>query len=198
MTQTISRMYGAYDTAARAVEDLKKVGYRHIHVVSASGGPGLADTSHDGIVKAITDGYIWRPYAVEYAKRISQGGTLVSVHAPWATAKRAIKILDRHGPIESGVSEPTIPSVAWDDATPMSSALQMPVLMKQKTPISMILNVPAVLKNPIKMSACLGMPMLSKNIAPLSSRIGMSLLSKSTTPLSSRFGLPVLSSRGRR
>ncbi len=198
MTQTISRMYGAYDIAARAVEDLKKVGYRHIHVVSTSGGPGIADTSHNGIVKALTDGYIWKPHAVEYAKRIGQGGSLVTVHAPWATARRAIKMLDKHGPIDSGVPEPTLPSIAWDDATPMSSALQMPVLMKQKTPMSMVWNVPAVLKNPIKMSACLGMPMLSKHIAPLSSRIGMSLLSKSATPLSSRFGLPLLSSRGRR
>jgi hypothetical protein len=197
MTQTISRMYGAYDTAARAVEDLKKYGYRHIHVVSTSGGSGVADTSHNGIVKALTDGYIWKPHAVEYAKRISQGGSLVSVHAPWATGRRAIKILDSHGPVDSGVTEPKTPSVAWDDATPMSSALQMPVLMEQKTPMSAIWNVPAVLKNPTKISACLGMPMLSKQIAPLSSWIGMSLLSKSATPLSSRFGLPLLTTRGR-
>jgi hypothetical protein len=189
MTQTVSRMYASQDQAARALAALEDYGYSHAHIVSASDG----NNSYDGIVDTLVQAYVWKPHAMVYAKGISKGGSLVTVHAPFGAAYAAQVILDEHDPVDSGLPEPKHRSVAWDERTPMSSMLQMPVLAKNRLPMSKIWNVPAVLSKSPTFSGCLGMNTLSQNKAPLSSRLGMSLLSRNLTPLSSRFGMPLLS-----
>jgi len=199
MTQTISRMYGNLAQASRAADELRAKGYKNVFMVagsSPSGGDAAAEAAagdYDRIVKSITDGFVWKPHAMVYAKGVSKGGSLVTVHAPFGTARNAQTILDRHSPIESGLVEPVEPTCAWDEAVPVSSALQMPVLLKTQRPMEVICNVPSVVKASNGLSKWLGFPLLAKEIAPFSKMIGMPLLSKSATPLSSRFGLPLLS-----
>jgi hypothetical protein len=189
MTQTITRMYSNHDQAARALAEIKDYGYTHAHLVSATGG----EHTHESVVKRLMDAYVWKNHAEVYAKGIRDGGALVVVHAPFGAANDAQVILDKHDPIDSGLQEKTRRSIAWDEKTPMSSILQMPVLAKNKLPMSKIWNVPAILPTATKFSSRLGMKMLSLEKAPLSSKIGMPLLSRNPTPLSSRFGLPLLS-----
>lgn len=189
MTQTITRMYRNHDQAARALAEIKDYGYTHAHLVSTSGG----DPTHEGVVARLMEAYVWKNHAEVYAKGIRDGGALVVVHAPFGAANDAEVILDKHDPIDSGLPEKTRRSIAWDEKTPMSSILQMPVLAKNKLPMSKIWNVPAILSKAPTVSGCLGMKTLSPNPAPLSSRLGMRLLSRNATPLSSRFGLPLLS-----
>jgi hypothetical protein len=189
MTQNISRLYSSSAQASRALADLKDNNYRDVFLVNSES----AGASHDAIVTALMKAYVWKPNAVILAKGIAKGGSLVTVHAPFGTGRDAMDLMDAHGPIDSGVPDHNFPSVAWNERTPVSSALQMPVLMKTKLPFSTIWNVPAVLRRPVNISELFGMPMLSKSAAPLSKMIGMSVLSDKTTPLSSRFGLPLLS-----
>lgn len=196
MTQTINRMFGSYAQASKAAEDLKANNHHAVHVVSRSGGPDAgADSSHTAITNSIMKSYVWKPHAKVLAEAVSKGGTLVTVHAPFGLAREAMDIMANHDPIDSGLPDRKYPSRPWDDAVPMSSALQLPTLIQQKTPISMICNVPAVTKKPFSLTACLGMPMLSNNATPLSSKFGWDLLSSVATPLSSKFGWPLLSKR---
>jgi hypothetical protein len=196
MTQTISRMYATHDQAERALAALKDYGYTHAHLVSTSDGEHGGDHTHESIVDRLTDAYVWKQHAEVYAKVIKGGGALVTVHAPFGAANDAEVILAKYDPIDSGVSGRAKRSVAWDEKTPMSSILQMPVLAKNKLPMTKIWNVPAVTSKPIKVSSRLGMKMLSQHTAPLSARLGLPLLSGNSTPLSSRFGLPTLSKKG--
>jgi hypothetical protein len=189
MTQTISRMYASHEHAARALAEIKDYGYTHAHLVSAAGG----DNAHESVVDRLMDAYVWKNHAEVYAKGIREGGALVVVHAPFGAANDAEVILDKYDPIDSGLPEKARRSVAWDEKTPMSSIMQMPVLAKNKLPMTKIWNVPALTSKPTKISSRFGMKMLSPEKAPLSSKIGMPLLSRNPTPLSSRFGLPLLS-----
>ncbi|WP_204276917.1 hypothetical protein, partial [Escherichia coli] len=76
--------------------------------------------SIDEIVAAIIKGYVLKSHARVYAEGISKGGSLVTVHAPFGGAARAMRILDKFSPIDSGISEPESHVMEWDEATPMS------------------------------------------------------------------------------
>jgi hypothetical protein len=197
MTQTISRMYRSHDEAARAAAALKDYGYTHVQQVSRPEGSEDEAQAHNSIVASLIRGYIWRPHAEVYAKSIKDGGSLVTVHAPFGAANDAEQILDKHDPIHSGLPAPKHRSPAWDEKTPMSSILQMPVLAKNKLPMSTVWNVPPVIKS-ATVSGCLGMRTLSQSKTPLSSSFGLPALSRNATPISSLLGLPVLSDAPRR
>jgi hypothetical protein len=193
MTQTITRMYGSHDDAMDAVNELKKSNFPggSIHVVSpadvtaTSAGPG----GEDPVTAAIMKGYVLKAHAKIYAEGVRNGGTLVTVHAPFGSAGEAIEILDNHHPIESGVAEPQRSYLEWDDAAPVSSMFLLPVLSKDRTPFSSFWNMPTRKHGrTIKLkqiahgtlSSSLGLPHLSRNPAPLSSLFGLPLLSKQT------------------
>jgi hypothetical protein len=194
MTQTINRMFGSYAQAAKAVEDLKAANHHEVFLVSRSGGADAgADNSLEAITTAIMKSFVWKPHAKILAKAVKDGGSLVTVHPAFGYGREANDIMTNHSPIESGLPDHKYPSRPWDDAVPMSSALQLPVLMKNPLPMSTIWNVPAVLKKPVNITACLGLPMLSRSTTPLSSKFGWGTISKNATPLSSKFGFPTLS-----
>ena len=191
MTQTITRMYGSHEHAVDAVNELKKSHFpgSSIHVVSAA---DVNETSagtggEDPVTAAIMKGYVLKAHAKVYAEGVRNGGTLVTVHAPFGSADEAIEILDKHHPIESGVPEPQRTYLAWDDAAPVSSMFLLPVLSTDRTPFSSFWNIPTrkhghtfKLKQIShgSLSSSLGLPQLSRNPAPLSSLFGLPLLSK--------------------
>jgi hypothetical protein len=201
MTQTISRMYASKAQAAKAVEDLKKLGCNTVHLFSApepsgemNGDGAKVHTPPPvaGIEAAMLKAHLLKHEAKVYAERVSKGAALVTAHALFGTALDVRDALDSHGPIDSGVPDVKDPAFLWDERTPMSSALRMRVLSEHSLPFERMWGVPSVTKGAAYFSSCLGMPMLSKPGTPFSSALGRNTLSSNKTPFSSRLGLPLL------
>ena len=193
MTQTINRIYASADQATAAVTELRRNGYQadEIHVV----GPTDFDAgknSSDDIVVAITKGYVLRSDAVILAEGIQKGGTLVTVHAVFGAAARALDILDKHGPIASGLPSKRHPTVTWDEAAPVSSALMLPTTCDDPTPFATYSGLPTLADSDTYASAAAGVPLLTNPRASLSEKLGLPLLSDNPAPLSSLLKLPLL------
>jgi hypothetical protein len=190
MSQTICRIYKTPEQAARAKAALEDEDYSDVHLVSAAN----AGTPIDDIVAAITAGRVLRSDARIYAERISKGGSLVTVHAPFSGGARAARILGKFAPIDSGISEPENRLMPWDEATPMSCILQMPVLLQDAAPFSRFWNVAPLARNSFSLSGLFGLPLLTEAVSR-SSSFGIPLLSNNPAPLSSLLRLPTLSGR---
>ena len=188
MSQTISRMYETPGQAANAKAALEQEDYSDVHLVSGES----AGASIDEIVAAITKGNVLKSYARVYAEGISKGRSLVTVHAPFGGAARAARILGKFNPVESGISEPESQLMLWDDATPMSCILQMPVLLEDPVPFSTFWNVPPLAGGSFSLSSLFGIPLLTK-AASRSTSFGIPLLSRNAAPLSSLLGIPTIS-----
>lgn len=204
MTQTICRLYATKDEGMQAAAELKARGYSDVHVfngpepvqaVAAEGeesvAPAPAGPTVASLVQSMRDAFILDSHARIYAGRVSQGGTLVCVHALFGKALQATKLLDKFGPIESGVPDATTAWVEWDERTPLSSALQLKTLTETKLPFETMWNVASVLSRPALFSNWFGLPVLSRDTS-FSKIFGLSLLSRNSTPLSSQLGLPLL------
>ena len=192
MSQTINRMYDNHTSANRAADALRSNRFNrftHVHVVSRSASP---EAPLDDIVAEVMKAFVLKSHARVLAQRIQRGGTLVTVHAPFGSAVAAINILDRHGPVESGLPDHSDAAMAWDEAAPLSSALQMPVLLKNSATFSRFWNIPAVSKRGATTSSVLGLPELSDQRGPYAGTLGKALISNNATPLSSMLGLPLL------
>lgn len=188
MSQTISRMYGTPGQAISAKAALEEEDYSDVHLVLGDS----ANASIDEIVAAIIKGNVLKSHALIYATGISKGGSLVTVHAPFGGAARAERILGKFSPVESGVSEPESQLMLWDDATPMSCILQMPVLLEDPVPFSNFWNVSPLTSGSFSLSSALGIPLLTKAVSR-SSSFGVPLLSRNATPLSSLLRIPTIS-----
>jgi hypothetical protein len=208
MTQIISRIYDSRERAAEAVKALKDYGFSglDIHAVlarSSQGGATAAPAEIDDLVTSIQKAGIYKSRAEIYAERVRRGGSLVTVHAPFGSAHAATQILDRLDPIDSGVAEEAGANVDWVDSAPLSSALQIPLLLDDAAPFSSVIGLPVLLDYEPKttgllnssspLSSTVGFPTISDNAAPLSSRIGLAVLSDKAAPLSSTVGLALLS-----
>jgi hypothetical protein len=195
MTQTINRMYESLDQARQAAHDLQThrfIRFTEVHVVGPDAGG--ADASLDGIVQALMKAYVLKAHARVVAPAIQRGHALVTVHAPFGTATTAIWILDSHGPVDSGLVETQDRPVPWDEATPCSNVMGLPVLAKHDDSFSRFWSLPELTRAGGTTCATLGLPELLSSDGPYTGLLGMPLLSSKGTVLSSMLGLPVLMS----
>ncbi len=196
--QTISRLYANKESAHKAWNELKNKGFSDSYLFAPpaageDGGPVAASTG--AILDEMVNAYILKSHAAIYARRVSQGASLVTVHAPFSGGLKATSILDRHGPIDSGVPEPASSTFLYDETVPFSSAFRMPLLTKCAHPFEAIVGVPSLITgnvayrarstpvNPTPLSSALGLPLLSRNPAPFSSLFKLPLLIESRTLL---------------
>ncbi len=194
--QIISRMYAAPYQAKMAFDELKAKGYQTVFLFDT---PRAADGQGPGhsraeTIEAMAKAYILKSHAAVYADKLATAGGLVTVHAPFGTAKLAEAVLKSHDPIDSGVPDPEFPSYAWDPATPFSSAFQMPVLSKTTRPFEAVCGVPSLLPKVKHLSV---FPLLSSGRTPFSSAFGLRTLTSSSTPFSSLLGLPLLTRKAK-
>lgn len=187
----ISRLFNAAEDAAAAVEDLKRAGFGGvpIHVVG-----GTADA------KEIEGLGIAAPVAEGYAGRIRGGATLLAVQPPFGGAERITEIMRRARPGDSGAPDPieaggspapAVGGAGLTGATPLSAALQMPVLSSDPAPLSSWLGFRTLTRSQAP-AARGGAPLLSRKAAPLSSAAHVRTLWGSAAPLSSRLGVKTL------
>lgn len=188
--QTINRLYANEDSARKASEELKRRGYADVYVFAppTRGEDGTPAASAESLVDGMLKAFIERSHAATLARRVSEGASLVTVHAPFTGGLKATTIVDRYGPIDSGIPEPTTPSFVWDEEHPFSSAFRLPLLAKCEHPFEFIVGLPSLLKTTY---ASIGRPK-PDNPAPFSTALGLPVLSKEPAPLSSFFKLPLL------
>jgi hypothetical protein len=188
MSHEISRMYATAEAARAAAAELAEEGFDDVHVVTPPSNP---DAPVSAIAAQIALGRVALSDAKIYAEGVSKGSSLVTVHTAFGSGMLATSVLDAHEPIASGMPEPA-PARMWDEATPLSSALQIDLLWRDATPASRVMGVQPLTGSDCSASGVIGMPLLSNNPAPLSSILGMSTLSRGGTPLSSLIGMPLL------
>lgn len=205
MTQTICRMYATKAQAMKAAAELGARGYSDVHVFSGEVPSAQADANTNAapvgptvssLVQGMRDAFILDSHAKVYADRVSKGGSLVCVHAVFGKALQATKVLERFEPIDSGVREKSTDWVVWDEAAPLSSALQLKTLTQTKLPFEVMWNVASITSRLTFFSNWIGLPLLSRGTS-FSSLFGMSLLSRNGTPFSSQLGLPLLTNPAR-
>jgi hypothetical protein len=208
MTQSIIRIYDSESQGSKAAEHLRKEGYADVFQFSSAAGKGAA-AARSNLIASMMAAHIWRSHAEAYADRLTKGKSMVLVHAPFGGALNAMNVMDTYQPSETGISEAADDDeYKWDDKAPLSSALHLPVLMKNKYPaetlsgvssltkgkafLSDLLGIKLLTAGSARKNTSMGLPLLTGAATPLSSAIGMPTLSQNPTPLSSLFGLPVL------
>jgi hypothetical protein len=192
--QTLSRLYANEENARKARDELQRRGFADCHLFTASQlSEGAGTSAHaDRLLEEMAKVYIVRSEAAIYARRVSEGASLVSVHAPFSGGKRAETILDANRPIESGVTAATFPTYLWDDSAPLSSALRWPLLSKTEFPFETVSGIPSL----IETKHGTGAPVQPDDPAPFSAMMGMPVLLNNPSPLSSLFSFPVLIKSG--
>ena len=207
MTQIISRVYDARGDAEAAAAELAQAKYdkRDIHLIGpdAAGADAGGD---DSLLDRLKQAGITGSHADTYAERIRQGGTLLSVAAYFGKAAMVTAVLDKHGPAETGLAEQGYEKVPADPAAPLSSYLGWRVLLDDPAPLSKALRLPtltrqrtrrrpdaALADNPAPFSRAIKQPVLTNRPAILSARFGWRVLWDNAAPLSRRIGMPVLS-----
>ncbi len=188
--QTISRLYKNEEDARKAWDELKRRGFADSFLFTPP--PPADETAAPAapghLLEDMLKAQILRSEAAAYAQHVSQGASLVTVHAPFTGGKRATYILERHGPGDYGIEQPTFPTYMWDETAPLSSALRWPLLAKTKLPFETISGIPSL----IRTNHGSGVAARPDTPAPLSAALGLPVLSSDPTPLSSLVQLPVL------
>jgi hypothetical protein len=205
MTEIIKRVYGTSKQATGAVAALKEASFDKVVVVSRpsrrkagsdeeTAAPAGEDLPPDGLANAIADAGVPGHQVSIYAEAINRGGSLVTVDAPWGFAVKAKSIMAGFNPIDVGIPDSTVPEFSsWDEAAPLSKALNWQVLKPDSERFSGFWNVFPLLTEGSPHHSWWGFGLLSDDPTPLSSKIGMLVLSEDPTPLSSKTGTKVLS-----
>ena len=187
MSHEITRLYASQDAARAAAAELREEGFTDVFVVTP---PSGSDAPVSAIAAQIAEGRVLLADARIYARGVAAGGSLVTVHAPFGTGMLATTILEEHKPIASGKAEPE-PEKLWDEATPLSSALMIPLLNDDATPVSKIIGIAPLTSDTCSASGMVGLPLLTDGSVP-DGRWGMKFLSNNPAPLSSLIGMPLL------
>ena len=190
MSHAITRIYGTAENAANAVKRLKFYGFSD-DVITQVAPPAGSGASTEKIMAAIMTGYVLKAEAKIYAQEVQSGRWLVSIRPSFGMGITATRALDSTGPVASQVQSSDDRASLWDEATPLSCAFGMPVLIPARLDNS--LGIPTTLSNPNGLlSRLLRLPLLTNSS---SARLSPELAHFS---LSSKSGLPMLTGSGRR
>lgn len=198
MSETIVRLYGSSDSAERVVSELLEFGYPDEDILvlapPGSSGRGAAPAGADyaALLERLLKFYIIKHHAEIYAEGVLKGGTLITIHAPPGSAVRTTNILDAGEPIPSGVPEPEIVYIDYDEATPLSCILGLPILVTDGSTFSGFWSLPILTSAKASFSRLFGIPLLTSSYSSFSSKIGLKTLSYSASPFSSLFRIPLL------
>ncbi len=170
----------------------------------------IADGVKRGFIKPDQSGF--------YSDAMQQGASLAAVCAPFGQGVLASHILDKQGPIHTGL-EHKAPTVTWDEAAPLSSAFRLPTLWRnQPAPLSVVAGAPLSRGRTFEskfaeltdtswtLSSRVGFGLLTRNQAPKASlsgksgdewksSLGFPMLASNPVPLSAAIGMELLSPR---
>jgi len=101
MAQIISRLFSSSTNAAAAVKDVQDYRFGDNEVFTIEGAAGA---SVEDLTAQIAQAGVAKADAAAYADKVKGGATLVVVHAPFGSARKATVLLDRHQPLPSPVA----------------------------------------------------------------------------------------------
>jgi hypothetical protein len=189
MPQLVSGIYADPASAQAAVQAIKQYGCGDETIVQLP-------PANDAMAALLKAG-LSRADATATMKKLSDGGSMVGVRAPFGHAGKLLKLIDAQHPKSTDIlfiheSPGTGAGVSWSNAAPLSALLGLPVLSNEPFPFSKFFNVPILAANWF-LSAWLGLRMLIDEPAPLSKTLNIKTLSNDATPLSNFFGFATLS-----
>ena len=186
----LSRLYANAEDAAASTGALLAAGFREgdFEIVKADAKGWISKETL--MAKEVT-----KPHAAAYAEALRAGKILLLVNPLLGYAEAAEKVLAAPRGTENATATVGFEGTTWDEATPISSALFLPVLSKDPTPFGTFWNVPTLLKNYWFFSDIFGGKLLSRKPAPFSDRLGWKTLLKDPAPLSSLLKMKVLTKR---
>jgi hypothetical protein len=196
MAQVITRVYSSHQSAMSAVDALKKGGFGGAHIVAP---PAAGSEGHDAAATAaaIHDAGISKAHADAYAKAVGDGGTLVSVEAPFGGAGRVTQIMDSFNPVKTEIAEvhAAPSSTVADWAAPFSAKLGWKTLLHDPAPFSRLLGWATLKQDPPDSGAAKKVAEMADQPSPFSDKLGWKTLLNNPTPLSTALGWATLSEK---
>lgn len=224
MANSVVRIYDTEQKARDAVRKLVEDGYPEGSIFLVTPGAGGVEGEEgggapvaDSLVAAIKAGQLMAEHADIYAERVQRGRSLVVVPAAFGYARRAAEIMETCAPVDTDIELPQDP-YDWNIGTPLSSAVCLPVLARNRpAPLSGLIGLTPIVrgqatfgtlasstffpssffklltKGPAPLSSTFGLKLLTTKKGVWASSFGLPLLSRGAAPLSSMFGLPLLS-----
>jgi hypothetical protein len=195
MAETIIRIYDTEQQGNKAAAELREAGFGDVFNFASAGGKGAAAArARASLIDDMAAAHIWRSHAEAYAAELEKGGSLVKVSAPFGFGLAAARILDSHGPSGKGFYPADRDrEVVWDEAAPLSSLLQLPVLTKTDHPMETVSGIPSLTKGAAFLSSVFGLPLLARGKHDATSSFGLPLLKRGPELATSSMGLPLLS-----
>jgi len=201
----VARLYEQVTQAEAATSDLLANGFDASNVVTLTPMAGSAE-----IKSALRAGGFLGEHAAFYADQLAGGHSLVVVSPPFGMGRSAEAILKSHNPLALSHEPPPEPFVPWwEEATPLSNLLGLPVLMNSDTPFSNFWGLNTKqdglshfsrwlkpLAPGFTLSGLLGLGFATASATPLSSMLGLPTTSKRLTGKNSSFGVPLVTKRG--
>ena len=89
MSHEISRMYATGEAAGNAAAELEEEGFDEVHVVHPPVAREGSNIPVSAIAAQIAQGNVLLADARIYAEGVAKGGSLVTVHAPFGSGKKA-------------------------------------------------------------------------------------------------------------
>jgi hypothetical protein len=161
-------MFATRAIADKAAEELRLHGYAEVHVFGGAAGAS-AESHTDALCKA----YVEKAVARVLARGLAAGRGLVVVHTQFGRTAFAEKLLNRHGPVDDGLPDRREPGPRYEDAAPLSSALQLPVLTRTQHPFEAFSSLPTLTRSGWTFSDAMQFGVRATRAAPLSEALGI-------------------------
>lgn len=193
MPETLCSLFPSRAVAEAAAADLVRHGYDDVHVFGAR--PGETPT-REAQLDALCRAYVPKAHARLLAGRLAEGAGLVVAHTPFGRTAFAERLLKRHGSLGSGLPPRERSGPRYEEAAPLSSSLQLPVLTRMKHPFEAFSGLPSLTGPGWMFSKAMAFDLTTRTATPLSSALGLPVLCERGTHASSMLGLPLLVRRG--
>jgi hypothetical protein len=161
-------MFATRAIADKAADDLRLHGYADVHVFG-----GAAAATAEAYTDALCKAYVEKAVARVLARGLAAGRGLVVVHTQFGRTAFAQRLLDRHGPVPDGLPAARTPGPRYEEAAPLSSALQLPVLTGTQHPFEAFSSLPTLTRSGWTFSDALQFGVRAKRAAPLSEALGI-------------------------
>ena len=187
MSTTIPRIYETYGSALDAMNELKTKGFRKDEISLISNASNREDGPVEDIAAEIAKAGIPAGDVAAFASFVDAGKSLLVVRAVWGAAVKAIGVVDRHGPTETGVGRPEYYASNMNDPSIFSSTFGLAMLWNDPAPLSRFWNLPLLSSDPTPFSSMFTLPTLWNGFL-----FGIPKLLSSGTIFSDELRIPVL------